>query len=94
MPLSLSGTLGERRRIYQTLQISISVPKDGEIKIKLPFPDEEDFCRKKTVSIAVSRRQNVLCQSLISFCSLKQSCFPEIAFRPCLDYQVRPLLHR
>jgi hypothetical protein len=40
----------ERRRIYQTLQISISVPKDGEIKIKLPFPDEEDFCREKTLS--------------------------------------------
>ena len=40
----------ERRRIYQTLQLSISVPKDGEIKIKLPFPDEEDFCREKTVS--------------------------------------------
>jgi hypothetical protein len=40
----------EKRRIYQTLQISISVPQDGEIKIKLPFPDEEDFCREKTVS--------------------------------------------
>ena len=40
----------EKRRIYQTLQISISVPQDGEIKIKPPFPDEEDFCREKTVS--------------------------------------------
>ena len=40
----------EKRRIYQTLQISISVPQDGEIKIELPFPDEEDFCREKTVS--------------------------------------------
>ena len=40
----------ERRRIYQTLQVSISVPQDGEIKIELPFPDEEDFCREKTVS--------------------------------------------
>jgi hypothetical protein len=40
----------EKRRIYQTLQVSISVPQDGEIKIKLPFPDEEDFCREKTVS--------------------------------------------
>ena len=40
----------EKRRIYQTLQISILVPQDGEIKIKLPFPDEEDFCREKTVS--------------------------------------------
>jgi hypothetical protein len=35
--------------------------------------------------LTVSCRQNVLCQSLISFCSLKQSCFPEIAFRPSLD---------
>ena len=40
----------EKRRIYQTLQISISVPQDGEIKIELPFPDDEDFCREKTVS--------------------------------------------
>ena len=41
----------ERRRIYQMLQVSISVPKEGEIRIKLPlFPDEEVFCREKTAS--------------------------------------------
>ncbi len=41
----------ERRRIYQMLQVSISVPKEGEIRIKLPFfLDEEDFCREKTVT--------------------------------------------
>src|SRR5919202_6218576 len=34
----------ERRRIYQTLQVAISVPKEGEIRIKLPFLPDEDFC--------------------------------------------------
>ncbi len=41
----------KRRRIYQMLQVIVMVPKEGEIRIKLPFlPDEEDFCREKTVS--------------------------------------------
>jgi hypothetical protein len=39
----------ERRHVYQLLQIEVSVPKEGEIKIRLPFlPDNEDFCRKET----------------------------------------------
>ena len=41
----------ERRRVYQTLQVAISVPKEGEIRIKLPLlSGEEDFCREKTTS--------------------------------------------
>jgi site-specific DNA recombinase len=39
----------ERRHIYQLLRVEVSVPKGGEIKIKLPFiPDEEKTCRKET----------------------------------------------
>ena len=39
----------ERRHIYQLLRVEVSVPKGGEIKIKLPFvPDNEGFCRKET----------------------------------------------
>jgi hypothetical protein len=39
----------ERGRIYQTLQVTISVPKEGEIRVNLPFlPEEDNFCREKT----------------------------------------------
>ena len=39
----------ERRHVYQLLRVEVSVPKGGEIKIKLPFmPDNEGFCRKET----------------------------------------------
>jgi site-specific DNA recombinase len=39
----------ERRHIYQLLRVEVSVPKEGEIKIRLPFlPDNEGFCRKET----------------------------------------------
>ncbi len=39
----------ERRHIYQLLRVEVSVPKGGEIKIKLPFlPDEEGICREET----------------------------------------------
>ena len=41
----------ERRHIHQVLQVSISVPKEGEIGIKLPFlVDEGAFCREETAS--------------------------------------------
>ncbi len=41
--------LAERRHIYQVLQVSILVPKEGEIRIRLPFlPDEGEVCREKT----------------------------------------------
>ncbi len=40
---------GERRHIYQLLRVEVLVPKDGEIKIRLPFlPDDEGFCREET----------------------------------------------
>jgi site-specific DNA recombinase len=38
----------ERRHIYQLLRVEVSVPKEGEIKVKLPFsPHEEEFCREE-----------------------------------------------
>lgn len=39
----------EKRLLYQLLRIEVSIPREGEIKIRLPFmPDEEEFCRQKT----------------------------------------------
>ncbi|MDQ4043345.1 MAG: hypothetical protein M3118_05960, partial [Actinomycetota bacterium] len=39
----------ERRHIYQLLRVEVSVPKGGEIKIKLPFlSDQKGFCREET----------------------------------------------
>ena len=44
----------ERRHIYQLLRVEVSVPKGGEIKIKLPFlPDEEGICREETAHVIV-----------------------------------------
>lgn len=41
----------EKQYIFQIMQVEIWVPKDGDIKIKLPFlPDEAGFCREKTAS--------------------------------------------
>ena len=41
----------DRRQIHQTLQVSVSVPKESKVSIKLPLlAEEEDFCRNETVS--------------------------------------------
>jgi hypothetical protein len=37
----------ERRQIYHMLRLEVLVHKKGEIKIRLPFLDEGEFCRKK-----------------------------------------------
>jgi hypothetical protein len=38
-----------RRQVYHMLQIEVLVPKEGEIKIRLPFlPEEGEFCREET----------------------------------------------
>ena len=39
----------ERRHIYQLLRVEVSVPKEGEIRIRLPFlPDNRGVCRDET----------------------------------------------
>src|SRR5215212_1297850 len=41
----------ERQHVFQIMQVEIWVPKEGDIKIKLPFlPDKTEFCREKTAS--------------------------------------------
>jgi hypothetical protein len=48
----------ERRHIYQLLRVEVSDPKEGEIKIRLPFlPDNEGFCRKETAHVTVYNTQ-------------------------------------
>ena len=43
-----------RRQIYHMLQIEVLVPKEGEIKIRLPFlPEEGEFCREETAHVTV-----------------------------------------
>jgi hypothetical protein len=38
----------KRRHIYQLLRIEVLVPKEGEIRIRLPFlPDDGMFCREE-----------------------------------------------
>ncbi len=57
---NISGA--ERRRIYQMLQVEVFVPKEGDIRLRLPFlPDEESFCRDKIVSWSAIGREVVHC---------------------------------
>jgi hypothetical protein len=39
----------ERRHIYQLLRTEVLVPREGKIRIRLPFlPDDGEFCREET----------------------------------------------